>query len=103
MVPAVAAAYVVLHGLVTIGPTSPACESKPAVCSKPAVHALIEFTQAHALAMATTDTHGRYSLRIISGTWRVEITAGVRTTPNKIVVYRTASQTRNFKVDSGIR
>src|SRR5207302_324995 len=101
--PAVAAAYVLLHGLVTIGPTSPACESKPVVCSKPAVHALIEFTQAHALAMATTDARGRYSLRIVSGTWRVEITAGIRTTPNKVVVYPAATETRNFKVDSGIR
>lgn len=96
-------ALVLLNGLVTIGPTSPVCRVGTP-CTKPAAHTLLEFTRHQHIAFATTDAKGRYSLKISPGTWSVTVIAGVRTTPNRIIVRSVRPfATRNFTLDSGIR
>lgn len=102
--PAVPAALVVLQGFVTIGPTSAACAGKPS-CVRPARHALLEFNRASpsSLAMAWTDSRGHYRLLIAPGTWSVDANQGLSTHPAKFIVRAVRSQTRNFRLDSGIR
>jgi hypothetical protein len=97
-----AAALVLLHGVVTIGPTQPVCRSG-VPCSKPAGKALMEFTGPGGFHFATTDAHGRYSIRLVPGVWTVDVTAGVATTPRRITVRPVASLRRDFRVDTGIR
>ena len=97
-------ALVVLQGFVSIGPTSAACIGKPS-CVKPAGHALLEFTRASpsSLAMAETDARGHYRLLIAPGTWMVRANKGLGTRPAKFIVRRVRAQTRNFRLDSGVR
>ena len=82
---AAAAALVLLHGTVTIGPQK-----------KPAAHVLMEFTLHSHIAMATTDARGNYSVRLVPGTWTVLATRGVKTVPGKIIVRSVANQRTNF-------
>ena len=99
---AAASALVLLHGTVTIGPTSPVCHADTP-CTKPAARILIEFTRYGHIAMATTDAKGRYSVKLTAGTWTVLATRGVRITPAKIIVRTVATQKRDFAIDTGIR
>jgi hypothetical protein len=95
-------ALVLLQGFVTIGPTSAQCYGHPS-CSKPAAHLLIIFTRAGHYSYATTDRYGHYELRLSPGTWTASGTAGVGTTPGKIIVRSVRSMKRNFTIDTGIR
>ena len=85
MLAAAAAALVLLHGNVTIGPER-----------KPAAHLVIEFTQHSHIKVTTTDSRGRFSVRLVPGTWTVLATRGVRTVPGRLVVRSVASQRANF-------
>lgn len=88
MVAAAASALVLLHGLVTTTPVNSTCGAS---CAKPAAHVLIEFTRVKetansALATAETDAHGRYSVRLAAGMWRVRVVQAWSTTPSKVEV-----------------
>ena len=100
---AAAAATVLVHGVVTIGPTTPTCTAKTAPCTKPAAHVLVEFTRYGSTAMATTDSRGRYTVRLRPGPWKVFATQGIRCTPGTFLVRAVASQRRDFKLDTGLR
>jgi len=102
MLALIAAASVVVHGVVTIGPTSPVCR-EGAPCAKPAARVVMEFIQSSHLTMVTTDARGRYSVRLYPGTWTVVATRGVRTTPSRFIVRHVTSQRRDFALDTGIR
>jgi hypothetical protein len=103
MLAAAAAAIVVVHGTVSLGPTSPVCRAGTP-CTKPAAHALLEFTQRNRIRTAWTDAKGRYTVRLEPGTWTVRSNAGVRVTPMRFIVRRGVStQLRNLLVDTGIR
>jgi hypothetical protein len=93
---------VTLHGSVTIGPTQPVCAAG-SPCTKPAAHAILQFTQKNRLRWATTDAKGRYTVRLEPGTWVVRTNYGVRVTPQRFVVRSVPTQLRNFAIDTGIR
>jgi hypothetical protein len=99
---AAASALVLLHGTVTIGPTSPVCHTGTP-CTKPAAGIVIEFFRDRHIALARTDAKGRYSRWLTPGTWTVRATRGVRITPAKIIVRAVATQRRDFAIDTGIR
>lgn len=99
---ATAATVVVLHGLVTLGPTSPVCRSD-SPCTKPAAHVVLIFSRQHSVAMATTDAHGRYEVHLAAGTWTVAANTGVGARPGRIIVHAVRSEQRNIALDTGIR
>ena len=98
-----AVASVFVHGVVTIGPTSPTCREGAPPCTKPAADVLIEFTQFDRIRWATTDARGRYSVRLAPGIWNIATTKGVRRTPSRFIVRHVASQRRDFALDTGLR
>jgi hypothetical protein len=100
----VSSALVLLHGVVTIAP-SPSCHAGPR-CTKPAAHFTLTFfrtrsTPDSALAMATTDARGRYSVALAPGTWIVRGIQGQAAIPTRIFVRPVRALTRNFTVSSG--
>jgi hypothetical protein len=95
-------ALTLLHGTVHIGPTSPVCRTDTP-CDRPAPRVVLTFTRGAQHVRTTTDTAGRYRVRLAPGTWTVLVRAGIHPRPVTLVVPRTASATRNFTVDSGIR
>ena len=99
MVAAAASALVLLHGLVTTTPVNSTCQA----CAKPASHVLIEFTRVKptpnsVLATTETDSHGRYSVRLAAGAWRVRVIQAWSTTPSRIYVRALPAVTLNFKL-----
>ena len=100
MLAAAATALVLLHGSVTIGPTTPTCKVS---CTKPAAHVLLEFIRYGHLKMATTDAHGRYSVLITPGTWKVVATRGISAVPERFIVRAVTTQKRNFFLDNRLR
>ena len=67
----------------------------------------MEFVRVHptpnsALAMATTDAHGRYSVSLASGAWTVKGIQGQTATPTVILVRPVRTMVRNFTVSSGM-
>jgi hypothetical protein len=102
LVAAVVASIVFVHGTVTIGPTQPVCKVGTP-CSKPAAHALLEFTQQNRIRWAKTDAKGNYSVRLEPGTWTLHANQGVRAVPERFIVRNVRTQLRNFAIDSGIR
>jgi hypothetical protein len=100
---AAAAAIVLVHGTVLLGPTSPVCRVGTP-CTKPAAHALLEFTQTNRIRTAWTDAKGHYTVRLEPGTWAVSSNAGLGVTPKRFIVRRgVRTQQRNLLVDTGIR
>ena len=95
-------ALVLLHGNVTIGPTSPVC-SVDHPCEKAAVKVTLTFSRPGRVVRAVTDTNGRYRVPLPAGTWSVRASAGMSMTPAKITVPRVRTATRNFAIDTGIR
>ena len=93
---------VVLHGTVTFGPTQPVCKVGTP-CTRPAAHALLEFTQKDRLRWVTTDAKGRYTARLEPGIWTVRTDIGVRVMPQRFTVRNVFTQLRNFRIDSGLR
>lgn len=96
------AALAVLHGTVTIGPTSPVCRAG-VPCSKPAAHVVLTFTHDGRSLRATTDGAGRYRLALAAGVWTVRASAGRRIEPLTVRIPRLGTVTRNFAIDTGIR
>jgi hypothetical protein len=107
MVAAAATALVVLHGLVTIGPTTPTCKVGTP-CTKPAAHVLLQFARVHPTATSSgaeawTDARGHYQVKLAPGEWIVVANRGLAIRPVRFIVRAVPSMTRNFALDSGIR
>jgi hypothetical protein len=101
--PAAAAALVLVHGIVVLGPTQPVCRVGTP-CSKPASHVRLTFTQGARTRTTATDADGRYAIRLRPGTWTFRSNVGLGPRPQRFVVRRgVATQVLNFFVDTGIR
>jgi hypothetical protein len=97
-----AVVLVVLHGLVTIGPTKPVCDASTP-CTKPAAHVVLRFTRLGHTVRVRTDAAGRYRIRLAPGTWTLRTGAGMRHTPVRVWVPRRARVRRDVAIDTGIR
>ena len=91
-----------LHGIVTIGPTTPVCRVGTP-CTKPAVGVVLTFTRPRHRATARTGTAGGYRAALSAGTWNVHASAGVRISPSSVVVRAGRNTARSFSIDTGIR
>jgi hypothetical protein len=105
-VQALAVALVLLHGIVTQGPTQPVCQVG-VPCSKPAAGIHLRFTRANGVAVTvTTDARGRYSIRLARGTYTATVvpprTIGRGIDPRTFTA-RGTTQRLDFDVDTGIR
>jgi len=97
---------VLLHGVVTRGPTTPVCMTgKP--CTEPAVGAVLAFLRdGRAAARVRIGAGGRYEVRLQPGTYMVRqvpaprIGFGIR--PDRVRV-RAASTRADLFIDTGIR
>jgi hypothetical protein len=96
------AALVLLHGSVTVGPTTPVCRAGTP-CSKPASGIVLTFRRAGKVLAVKTDPAGRYRVRLAPGSWRVQASIGMRLLPVVILVPRAAKAHRDFAIDTGIR
>ena len=95
-------ALVLLHGTVTIGPTTPVCRVG-VPCDKPAAKVTLTFTRPGRVVRAVTDAKGHYRVSLQAGTWNVRASAGMYIKPAKFVVPQALTATRNFAIDTGIR
>ncbi len=95
------AAAAVLHGTVTIGPTTPVCQAG-VPCTRPAAAVTLQFTRAKHVFAARTDARGRYTITVPAGVYAVRASAGMRIQPAQVTV-RTGSHSRGFAIDTGIR
>ena len=99
-----AVTLVLLHGVVTRGPTKPVCEMTTP-CSEPAAHVKLVFHRPGVSYVTTTDAHGRYSLHVRRGTYTVRISPvpriGRGVEPASVVVR--AALRADFLIDTGIR
>jgi len=98
------ATLVLLHGVVTRGPTKPVCEMTTP-CSEPAAHVKLIFHRPGVYFVTTTDARGRYSIRLRRGTYTVRISPvpriGRGVAPSTVVVR--APMRADFLIDTGIR
>jgi hypothetical protein len=95
-------ALTLLHGTVRVGPTSPVCRTGHP-CDKPAGRVRLVFAHGTSRVRTTTDSVGRYRVRLAPGRWTISVGVTGRIAPVAFVVPRTASATRNFAIDTGIR
>ena len=91
----------VLWGSVTIGPTTPVCQSGMP-CSGPAKHLVLTFSRSGRVVSTTTDAEGRYRIRLTVGAWAVRASALMRVSPASVRV-RAGTHRANISVDTGIR
>ena len=95
------AAAAVLHGTVTIGPTTPVCQAGDP-CTKPAAAVVLEFAGAKHVVTVRTNGHGRYTITLPAGLYAVRASAGMRIQPAQVTV-RAGTHSRSFAIDTGIR
>jgi hypothetical protein len=95
-----------LYGTVRIAPATPVCKSGSS-CSKPAGGFRLVFAGNGRTVTATTDTHGRYRVKLPGGRYAVR---GARATlpksglqPKAVTVPDGRLAKRDFVFDSGIR
>lgn len=93
---------VLLHGTVSIGPTTPVCRAGTP-CTKAAVHVTLTFTRAGRIVRTTTDRLGRYRVALVPGTWAVRASVGMRIAPLRVILPRARTTSRDFVIDTGIR
>jgi hypothetical protein len=99
-----AVTLVLLHGVVTRGPTKPVCEMTTP-CSEPAAHVELVFHRPGLSYVATTDAQGRYSVKLRRGTYTVRVVPPQRIgrglEPATVIVRATLRA--DFLLDTGIR
>jgi hypothetical protein len=91
-----------LHGVVTIGPTTPVCRIGTP-CSKPAAGVVLTFSRPRHRTTVRTGTAGGYRVALSAGTWAVHASSGMRIGPASVVVRAGRNTLRNFAIDTGIR
>ena len=104
---AVLTALVLLHGVVTRGPTTPVCQVG-VPCSKPAAGVVLVFSRAGSIvARARSGADGRYSLRLRAGAYDVRLagtpTIGRGFLPRRVVLSSVRQARVDFSIDTGIR
>jgi hypothetical protein len=102
-----ATALVLLHGVVTRGPTMPVCQVG-VPCSAPAPGAVLVFSRGgQVVARARAGERGRYSVRLRPGTYAVRLASkpriGMGLAPRAITLRAVLSVRVNFSIDTGIR
>lgn len=99
-----AVTLVLLHGVVTRGPTKPVCEMTTP-CSEPAAHVKLVFHRPGVDIVVRTDAHGRYAVRLRPGRYTVRVSPAARIgrglEPASVVVR--AAMRADFLIDTGIR
>lgn len=94
-----------IHGQVMRTPTSPVCRVGTP-CSAPAKHVTLFFMLNGSTRATSTDTHGRYSIRLPPGVYAVKTNQhpfGTIPQPRKVRVMAGQSRRTNFAIDTGIR
>ena len=100
-------ALVLLHGVVTRGPTTPVCQVG-VPCSEPAPGAVLVFAHdGRIVARVRAGDRGRYSVRLRPGSYAVRLAArpkiGSGLAPRAITLRAVLSARVNFSIDTGIR
>jgi len=102
---ALAVALVLLHGVVTLGPTRPVCADGVS-CTKPAAHVELVFRRGTSTPVRVrTDAQGRYAVRLRRGTYSVAVSPAPRIGSGlqpRTVALR-APRRLDFRLDTGIR
>jgi hypothetical protein len=103
----VLAALVLLHGVVTRGPTTPVCQVG-VPCSKPAPGVVLVFSRAGVVvARVRSGVRGRYTVHLRTGTYDVRLatapTIGRGLAPRRVVVPLAEQAHVDFEIDTGIR
>ena len=102
---ALAVALVLLHGVVTLGPTRPVCADGDS-CTKPAAHVVLVFRRGTSPTVRVrTDAQGRYAVRLRRGTYAVAVSPprriGSGLQPRTFTLRE--SRRLDFRLDTGIR
>jgi hypothetical protein len=98
---ALALKLALLWGSVTIGPTTPVCRVG-VPCDKPGTAVKLTFARRGQVFQATTDSTGKYRIKLPPGIYAVRASAGMSWRPRNINV-RAPSTHLDFSVDTGIR
>ena len=104
---ALVTALVLLHGVVTRGPTTPVCQVG-VPCSKPAPGAILVFSSdGRPVARVRAGDRGRYSVRLRPGPYTVRLATqpkiGSGLSPRLVRLPAVTSVRVNFSIDTGIR
>ena len=97
-----------LAGVVRISPASPVCRAGT-TCARPAKRFRLVFSRNGRSTVVTTDSHGRYRVKLDRGRYVVRAAMGRNTgpkqglLPTRVTVPRGRFATRDFTYDSGIR
>jgi hypothetical protein len=97
-----------LTGVVRISPAAPVCRTGTS-CSRPAKRFRLIFSRNGRSLTVTTDSHGRYRVKLERGRYRVRAASGRNTgpkhglQPTTVAVPRGRFAERDFIYDSGIR
>ena len=94
-----------IHGTVMRSPTSPVCRVETP-CSAPAKHVTLFFTGNGSTRSATTDTKGRYEIKLPAGLYTVRTSQrrfGTVPQPKTVRVKPARSPRVDFTIDTGIR
>jgi hypothetical protein len=97
-----------LAGVVRISPATPVCRTGTS-CSRPAKRFRLVFSRNGRSVMATTDSHGRYQVKLERGRYSVRAASGRKVgpkqalQPTKVMVPRGRFAKRDFTYDAGIR
>jgi hypothetical protein len=100
-------ALVLLHGVVTRGPTTPVCQVG-VPCSEPAPGAVLVFSHdGRIVARVRAGDRGRYSVRLRPGSYAVRLATqpkiGSGLAPRAVTLRAVLSARVNFSIDTGIR
>ena len=100
-------ALVLLHGVVTRGPTTPVCQVG-VPCSEPAPGAVLLFSHdGRIVARVRAGDRGRYSVRLRPGSYAVRLATqpkiGSGLAPRTLTLRAVLSVRVNFSIDTGIR
>jgi hypothetical protein len=98
---ALAVKLALLYGSVTIGPVTPVCQVG-VPCDKPGGQVKLTFTRLGHAFSATTDSSGKYRIKLTPGIYAVRASAGMSMRPRNINVHAPSTHL-DFSIDTGIR
>jgi hypothetical protein len=94
-----------VSGMVVAIPCSPIQPAQKACAGRPVAGVEIGYVNAGATARAVTDSNGKYSVDLSSGTWQVTLRTSMRVIsgPLEVSVPAGRTVTGNYVLDSGMR